>query len=171
MTQMSTTCLAADLDGQLFVTRVTRRVPLVEQELLPHPKAHDVTPDFQWGSCCSIFSFQCVVLQIVVCPFVPFHLASVLFVLRFTGQIFGIFKLTYELSLMTRSVISSFYYSIRIPTSPPHPMQPLTSIFFLLMCKLQNCSCNDEPQSIHVHSFTYIKGFNDQHIANDFVSV
>jgi hypothetical protein len=38
MTQMSATCLAADLDGQLFVTRVARRMPLVEQELLPHPK-------------------------------------------------------------------------------------------------------------------------------------
>ena len=43
MTQMSATCLAADLDGQLFVTRVTRWVPLVEQELLPHPKAHEIT--------------------------------------------------------------------------------------------------------------------------------
>ena len=38
MTQMSATYLAADFDGQLFVTRVTRRVPLVEQELLTHPK-------------------------------------------------------------------------------------------------------------------------------------
>ena len=38
MTQMSATCLAADIDGQLFVTSVTRRVTLVEQELLPHPK-------------------------------------------------------------------------------------------------------------------------------------
>ena len=38
MTQMSATCLAADLEWQLFVTRATRRVPLVEQELLPHPK-------------------------------------------------------------------------------------------------------------------------------------
>ena len=38
MTQMSARYLAVDLDGQLFVTRVTRRVPLVEQELLSHPK-------------------------------------------------------------------------------------------------------------------------------------
>ena len=33
--------------------------------------AHKFTPGFQWSSCCSIFSFLCSVLQIVVCPF-PF---------------------------------------------------------------------------------------------------
>jgi hypothetical protein len=38
MIQTSATCLAADLDGQICETRVTRRVPLVEQELFPHPK-------------------------------------------------------------------------------------------------------------------------------------
>ena len=39
-----------------FLTRVTRRVPLVGQE----------------GLCCSIFRFLCSVLYIIVCPFVPF---------------------------------------------------------------------------------------------------
>ena len=37
MKQMIATCLVAEHDGQLLVTRVTRRVPLLEQELLPHP--------------------------------------------------------------------------------------------------------------------------------------
>ena len=55
-TQMSATCLAADLDGQLFVTRVTLRVPLVEQELLPHPK-HLRSPP--------IFSVVCVTRSLV----------------------------------------------------------------------------------------------------------
>ena len=30
--------------------------------------AHEFTSGFQWGSCCSIFSFLCSVLQIIVCP-------------------------------------------------------------------------------------------------------
>jgi len=52
-------------------------------------------PGFQWGSCCSILSFLCNVLYIVVCPFVLFLLAIVLSVLRFTDSnySFGIFKL------------------------------------------------------------------------------
>ena len=32
-------------------------------------KAPGFTPGFQWGSCYSIFSFMCKVLQIAVCPF------------------------------------------------------------------------------------------------------
>ena len=45
--------------------------------------APEFIPGFQWGSCYSIFSFMCSVLQIVVCPFVFFLLAIVLFVLRY----------------------------------------------------------------------------------------
>ena len=37
-------------DATGFVTRLTRCMPLVEQ----------FTPDFQWGSCYSIFSFMCM---------------------------------------------------------------------------------------------------------------
>jgi len=43
--------------------------------------AHEFTLGFQWGSCCSIFSFLCSVLYIVVCPFVLFVLAIVLSVM------------------------------------------------------------------------------------------
>ena len=77
-----------------FVTRVTRRMPLGEQELLPF-RITRVHPGFWWGSCHSIFSFMCSVLQIVVCPFVLFRLTIVLSVLRFTDfdYLFGIFKL------------------------------------------------------------------------------
>ena len=68
--------------------------------------APDFTPGFQWGSCYSIFSFMCNVLQIVVCPFVLFLLAIVLSVLlRFTDSDypFGIFKFSslYPLQLLT----------------------------------------------------------------------
>ena len=54
------------------------------------------TAGFQWGSCYSIFSFMCNVLQIVVCPCVLFLLVIVLSVLlRITDSDypFGIFKL------------------------------------------------------------------------------
>ena len=48
-------------------------------------RAPEFTPSFQWGSCCSIFSFLCNLSQIAVCPFVLFLLAKVLTVhLRFT---------------------------------------------------------------------------------------
>ena len=39
-------------------------------------RAPEFTPGFLWGSCCSIFSFLCNVLQIVVCPFVYFLIAT-----------------------------------------------------------------------------------------------
>jgi hypothetical protein len=43
-----------------FVTRLTRRVPLVEQELLTLPEHLSSPPVFSaWGSCYSIFSFIC----------------------------------------------------------------------------------------------------------------
>ena len=40
-----------------FVTRLTRRVPLVEQELLIFPSTWVPPTGFYWGSCYSIFSF------------------------------------------------------------------------------------------------------------------
>ena len=50
---------------------------------------------FQWGSCCSIFSFLCIVLYIIVCPLVNFLLTIVLSVLvRFKASDYpvGIFS-------------------------------------------------------------------------------
>jgi hypothetical protein len=47
--------LVHDLSLGFSVTRLTRRVSLVEQELVPSG-APEFTSDFQWGSCYSIFS-------------------------------------------------------------------------------------------------------------------
>jgi len=44
-----------------FVTRATRLVQLVEQELLTHPE-HLSHPRFLVGLCCTIFRFLCSVL-------------------------------------------------------------------------------------------------------------
>ena len=41
------------------VTRLTRRMTLVEQNCLPF-RSTRVRPGFQWGSCYSIFSFMCM---------------------------------------------------------------------------------------------------------------
>ena len=59
------------------------------------------TPRFQWGSLCSIVSFLCNDLQIVVCPFVLFLLTIELSVLRYTDFDcpFGIFKFFFLWSL------------------------------------------------------------------------
>jgi hypothetical protein len=76
-----------------FVTRLTRRLSLVEQELLTFPE-HPSSPQVFSCSCFSIFYVY--VLQIVVCPFVLFLLAIVSSVLlRFmdSDYPFGIFKL------------------------------------------------------------------------------
>ena len=56
---------------------------------------------FQWDQFCSIFSFLCNVLQIVVCPLVPFLLAIALSVLRFTAcdDHFSIFKLYSQIQI------------------------------------------------------------------------
>ena len=83
----------------------------------------------QWDSCHSIFSFNCNVLQIVVCPFVHFLLVIVLSViLRFTDSDypFGIFKL--------------FFY--HLPFVQPSGNKIKDTIFItnfsLINCKLLN---------------------------------
>ena len=43
-----------------FVSKLTRRVPLVEQELSTLPEHLSFTTGFGWGSCWSVFSFMCL---------------------------------------------------------------------------------------------------------------
>ena len=56
--------------------------------------------DFKWCSFCSVFSFPCSVLYIIVCSFVPlvlFLLSIVMSILRFTNSdyTFDVFKLQF----------------------------------------------------------------------------
>jgi hypothetical protein len=77
-----------------LVTRLTRRVSLVEQEQLTVPEYLKSSPVFS-GFVLLDFQFYVYVLKIVVCPFVLFLLAVVLSVfLRFTDsdKPFDIFK-------------------------------------------------------------------------------
>ena len=92
-------------------TRVTRRVPLVVQDLLPFWST--------WGSCCSIYMF-CVVFCRSL--FVLFHLVIVLSVLRFTNYdyLFSIVKLLIRFVCISRQYIlyngvtQIFIYNIRL---------------------------------------------------------
>ena len=54
-----------------FVTRLTRRVPLVEQELLTLPE-HQIPPQFSLGFVLLDLQFYMYVLLIFVCPFCAF---------------------------------------------------------------------------------------------------
>ena len=78
-----------------ILTRLTRRVSIVELELLTLPE-NRVHPRLLVGFVLLDLYFYMHVLQIVVCPFVLFLLASVLSVLlRYTDSDYpyGIFKL------------------------------------------------------------------------------
>ena len=48
-----------------FVTRLTRRVSLVEQELITLPEHMSSPTVFKWGSCYSIFSFMCMFCRLL----------------------------------------------------------------------------------------------------------
>ena len=76
-----------------FITMLTRRVPLVEQELLSLPE-HLGSHPVLWCSCYSIFSFVCMFYRSLFVLLYFFFLAIVLSVLRFTDSDypFGISK-------------------------------------------------------------------------------
>ena len=80
-----------------FLTRLTRRVPLVEQELLALPE-HLSSFRFQWGSCSSVFSVMCM-FYITLFVLFLFPLCSVL-LFTDSGYPFGIFKLFLRKMLM-----------------------------------------------------------------------
>jgi hypothetical protein len=65
------------IECTMFVDRVTRRMPLMEQEI-PTFRRTWVHTGFQWCSCYSIFSFICKTWWIIVYPFVLFLLALML---------------------------------------------------------------------------------------------
>jgi hypothetical protein len=81
----------------MFETKIILQVPHLEQELLALHEHHS-SSDFLWGSCCSIFSFQCSALYITGCPIVFFLLAIVFCFLQFIASDypFGIFRLLFS---------------------------------------------------------------------------
>ena len=66
-----------------FVTRVTRRMLLVEQELITLPRHMNSPPGFNGGSCYSVINFMCNFVDRCLSFF---FLAIVLSVLRFTDS-------------------------------------------------------------------------------------
>jgi hypothetical protein len=108
-------CLAANLDGQLFVTRETRQVLLMEQELLAQPK------DPRWPP---VLSGVCVDRSLVsnvlfyrslIVP-LSFFCLPLYYLFFFDLRVLAIplvsSTFSYVLSLMTYSFIPSFCYII-----------------------------------------------------------
>ena len=125
-------CLAATLDGQLFVTKVTRRVLLMEQEFLSHPK-HPRWPP--------VFSGVCVARSLVfMCCFIdrwlslcPFSLLPLYYLFFFDLWVLVIplvsSNLSYVLSFMTRSFIPSFCHIIL----NVHPLFSSATIYLYIL--------------------------------------
>ena len=75
----------------ITIIRLTRRVSIVEQELLTLSEHLSSSPVFKWGSCYLICSFMCTFCRSL---FSLFLLATVLYVLlRFTNSDYPFFKL------------------------------------------------------------------------------
>ena len=87
----------------------TRQVPLVEQELLTLP---EFALGFQWGSCCSVFSFLCCVFCRLLC--VPsFFLVLALCCLSFFDLRIMITRLVYSNLSYNQYSIQCTYMCIR----------------------------------------------------------
>ena len=107
-------CLAATLDGQLFVTKVTRRVLLMEQEFLSHPK-HPRWPPMLSGVCVARSLVFCVVFCRSLIVLLSFFFLPLYYLFFFYLRVFVSLvssNLSYVLSFMTRSFIPSFCYII-----------------------------------------------------------
>ena len=93
-------------------------------------RAPEFTPCFEWGSCCSIFSFLCSVLYIIVRHFVVFLLIIVLSVfLQFTASDypFDIFKL-----------FSGFAYRYRFTYTCTYIPNYLFSFDYVIVIKIKH---------------------------------
>ena len=99
----------------VFVTRVTRQVPPVEQELLTPAGAPAFTPGFSWVRVTRYYSFICMFCKSLFVPSVLFHLVILLSVLLwFTDSVypFSIFKSSYTHHfgrVKPKTQISSFF--------------------------------------------------------------
>jgi hypothetical protein len=98
-----------------LTTRVTRRLPLVEQELHTIPQHTSSLSVFLWGSRSSIFSFLCSVLQIIVCSFFLFSFdqcivcPSPMYVLRYLQTfLWSSHKIHYDEIFFLRCASHSF---------------------------------------------------------------
>jgi hypothetical protein len=124
-------CLAATLDGQLFVTKVTRRVLLMEQEFLSHPK-HPRWPPVFSGVCVSrslvfnvLFYRSLIVLLSFFC--LPLYYLFFFYLRVFVFLVSS--NLSYLLSFMTRSFIPSFCHIIL----NVHPLLSSATIYLYIL--------------------------------------
>ena len=125
-------CLVAILDGQLFVIRVTRRVLLMEQELLAHPNHPRWPPGFSGVHVARSLVFMCCFVD----RWLSFFSLPLYYLFFFDLRVLVIplvsSNLSYVLSFVTRSCIPSFCCIIINAPTLLFPVQPFTSIFYYL---------------------------------------
>jgi hypothetical protein len=127
-------CLATTLDGQLFVTKVTRRVLLMEQEFLSYPK-HPRWPPVFSGVCVarSLF-FSVLFYRSLIVP-LSFFFLSLYYLFFFDLRVLVIplvsSNLSYVLSLMTRSFIPSFCHII-LNVHPLFSSATILPLYFII---------------------------------------
>ena len=98
-----------------LITGLTRRMPLVEQELL--------TRQEHVFLCCPLFSFLYSDLWIIVCPFARFLLTIALSFLRFTGSdypsriFWPLHCLSFDLRVLIAPLVSSNFFLKQTSTS------------------------------------------------------
>ena len=126
-------CLVATLDGQLFVTRVTRRVQLMEQELLSHPKHPRWPPVFSGVGVARSLVFSVLISRSLI-VLLSFFFLPLYYLFFFDLRVLAISlvssNLSYVLSLMTRSFIPSFCYII---LSEPPLFSSATIYLYILL--------------------------------------
>jgi hypothetical protein len=94
---------------------------------------HKLTMRFSWGSCCSIFSFLCIVLGTFFFQFIIFLLAIVFSVLQFTDPEYPFGIVIRFLPVLNRVCIArSLVFCVVICRS----VIVLLSLFFLSLCCL-----------------------------------
>jgi hypothetical protein len=121
-----------------FVTRVTRRVTLVEKEMPTLPKYPSSTIVSLWGSHCSIFSFLCKIVRSLVILLLPLYqclsfcyfwsLYCLTIYLRCLITPFGVFKLFLH-SIWVPKVSYPIWYVFSDETTDNKKKNPSNSIY------------------------------------------
>jgi hypothetical protein len=123
-------------------------------------------PRFLVCSCCSIFSFLCNVLYVIVCPFVLFLLANILYVLL--GLTASDYNILYVLLGLTASDYNILYVLLRLTVSDYnilYVLLRLTASDYNILYVLFRLTASDYPFSIF-KLFLYINVVRSSFLLN-----
>ena len=138
------------------------RVPLVEQELLAL-RSTCFHLRFVWGSsCCSLLSFLCNVLQIVVCPFCFCHCALC------PSSISGFWLTHLQLETMRIAKEKLDIISMHPLQQTTHSIQVLINIHCILFLSYIPYATNSTSEYFIIHSFHHNTLNSFRHMAQEF---